>query len=375
MTDVYIGVAITVIIIALLFYIDQRTKYGKYSGKYREKPTFWSLGDRKNHPIWAWMVSAILWFILAATGYGTVQYMLFGHHGPHFASKLGISDHGEEHGIKGGVLEDVKHEGALEKNRHFHNLVEDTTLNDKNPICYFCHGNFPHKRRRFIRTLMNMHTQFIGCFTCHVSTENIDEKDITFRWFNYSDNRPKGRPFGIAYDEKTGQLEETDDYYSKIIGFINVKGKEEMLEIPEDSPIALEYLEVKDELARNPQLQGQYKNRLHKNVMPKGRFCTRCHTSEEESMIPFRKLGFSDQRVSDLTGLNIVGIVQKYKGFYIPTLYRGEEKETEEAIKTLVGEEKKVKKEEPKGPIFDPRAWWREKFMKKEKAPEKVWKK
>ncbi|MBE9536718.1 MAG: hypothetical protein IMF07_06010 [Proteobacteria bacterium] len=388
MTDVYIGVAITVLILAVLFYVDQKIKYGKYSDDYKHKePTLWSLGDRKNHPIWAWMVSAVLWSILIFVGYGTIQYMLYGHHGPHYASKLGLDSHGGEHkvasadghgavqgaGRGSAILEEVKREGKLEKNRHFHNLVEDSTLNDKNPICYLCHGNFPHKRRPFIRTMMNMHTQFVGCFTCHVT--DIDESKITLKWENYSDNKPEGEPFGLAYNEDTGRLEITDDYYSKIIGFIDVGGQEQMLEIPEDSPLALEYLSIQSQLAMNPQLQGQFKNRIHKNVMPKGRFCTRCHTAEEESFIPYRKLGFSEERISDLTGLNIVGIVQKYKNFFIPSLYRGDDREDKETINKLVGKDSKVKPAAPKGPAFDPKAWWRQNYIKKEQAPEKTWQK
>lgn len=372
MTDVYTGVAITVLIIAILFYIDQRIKYGKHSDSWKE-PNFWSLGDRNSHPLGAWIVGAILLSILAFVGYGTVQYMLFGHHGPLYGEALGLVHHEAKHGDS--LLDEVKHEGSLEKNRHFHNLVEETTLNDKNPICYMCHGNFPHKRRPFIRTMMNMHTQFIGCFTCHVSTENFDESDLTFKWYNYSDNKPEGRPFGLAYQEATGRLELTDDYYSKIIGFRKVGGKDEMLEIPEDAPIALEYLKVKDELARNPQLQGQFKNRIHKNIMPKGRFCTRCHAAESKSMLPFRDLGFSDQRVDDLTGLNIVGIVQKYKNFYIPSLYRGGDKESEKAIKTLVGSDTSTKSKPTKGKVFNPKAWWKNNYIKKDQAPEKVWNK
>ena len=67
MTMVYVVVAISVLIIALLFYVDQRVKYEKHSENHREKPTSWSLGDRKNHPIGAWVVSAILWAILVET--------------------------------------------------------------------------------------------------------------------------------------------------------------------------------------------------------------------------------------------------------------------------------------------------------------------
>lgn len=375
MTDVYIGVAITVLILAILFYIDVKTKYGKYGPSKDKKISAWSLGDRKNHPLGAWLVSAFLWLILISVGFGTVQYMLYGHHGPHLAHKFGFGHHEEEGAKKSDLLGEVKHEGILEKNRHFHNLVEDTTRLDKNPVCYLCHGNFPHKRRRFIRVMMNMHTQFIGCFTCHVNPDYIPEDKITFEWENYSDHKDVGEPFGLKYDEKTGRIAETDNYYSKIIGFIEVRGKKEMLEIPQDAPIGVEYLKIQKELANDLQLQGQFKNRIHKNVMPKGRFCTRCHTAEEESYLPFRKLGFSDQRINDLTGLNIVGIVQKYKNFFIPSLYRGDQKESEEVIHTLVGKDASKKPVAPKGPVFDPKAWWRENYVKEQKSPQKVWKK
>ncbi len=370
MTMVYVVVAVLVFILFLLFYIDQRVKYSRPHDN--DEQTIWSMGNRKNHPAWAWMVSILLWTIMACIAYGTIQYLFYGHHGPHLASTLGLEDPHASDALEGGILEEVTEIGKMEKFRHFHNLVEDTTLKDKNPICYFCHGNFPHKRRRFIRTMMNMHTQFIGCFTCHVT--GYDEKEIAFRWKNYSNNHTLGPPFGLAYNEDTGRLEETDDYYSKIIGFINKRGIEEMLEIPEDSPMALEYLAIRNKFSKDVALQGAFKNRIHKNVMPKGRFCTRCHTSEKESLLPFRSLGFSDQRVDDLTGLNIVGIIQKYKGFYIPSLYRGQDKEEEEQIKTLIGVEKKEKPRAPVGAAaFNPRAWWRDKYLKKEMAPEKMW--
>ncbi len=135
MTDVYIGVAITVLIIAVLFYVDQKVKYGKYSDGYKHKePTLWSLGDRKNHPAWAWMVSAVLWCILAFVGFATVKYMLYGHHGPQYASMLGLDSHGGEHkpaasadghgavqsaGRGSAILEEVKREGKLEKKPSF----------------------------------------------------------------------------------------------------------------------------------------------------------------------------------------------------------------------------------------------------------------
>ena len=71
---------------------------------------------------------------------------------------------------------------------------------------------------------------------------------------------------------------------------------------------------------------------FHKLASPKGRECSLCHTKEKESYLPFRALGFSDQRIDDITNMNIIGIVEKYKKFYLPTLFKkdisslGEEK-------------------------------------------------
>src|SRR4030042_1746135 len=38
---------------------------------------------------------------------------------------------------------------------------------EKGPFCYPCHSNFPHAKKPMVRTLLNMHTQFLGCMACH----------------------------------------------------------------------------------------------------------------------------------------------------------------------------------------------------------------
>ncbi len=98
---------------------------------------------------------------------------------------------------------------------------------------------------------------------------------------------------------------------------------------------------------------------FHTLVNPVGRFCTRCHAPENESYIPFRELGFSDKRVTALTNLNIVGLVQKYKEFYIPTIFRGRMSKEEQEI--LLGKERPAP-EIDEELLDDPRAWWRKTY-------------
>lgn len=143
-----------------------------------------------------------------------------------------------------------------------------------------------------------------------------------------------------------------------------------MLEIPEYDPLALDFIKIRDKLTTEE--QGKVKNKFHANVAPKGRFCSRCHTEESASYIPYRNLGFSETRIRDLTGLNIVGIVTKYKEFYIPTIFRGSEKPEE--VSRVVGQEV-PRKALPEELLKEPRSWWRENYMQQEKFPEKAWKK
>ncbi|MCK5336086.1 MAG: hypothetical protein KAQ67_07985, partial [Gammaproteobacteria bacterium] len=119
---------------------------------------------------------------------------------------------------------------------------------------------------------------------------------------------------------ETGYLQDTDDLYSKIVVYSNESGQEELLEVTEDNPDVQEFLKVKDQL--NDRDKEALKKRFHRIVRPKGRFCSRCHAEEDKSLLPFKELGFSDRRISDLTNLNLIGIVEKYKKFYMPQLTR-----------------------------------------------------
>ena len=80
------------------------------------------------------------------------------------------------------------------------------------------------------------------------------------------------------------------------------------MEITEENSDAKEFLQVKN---RQPDEDREAsKNRFHEFVIPKVRFCTRCHTGEEKSYLLFRTLFFSEQRIYNVTNLNIVGIVE-----------------------------------------------------------------
>ena len=124
-----------------------------------------------------------------------------------------------------------------------------------------------------------------------------------------------------------------------------------------DAPEAAEFINMRGQLTT--QQQGSVKKMFHTIVNPIGRFCTRCHVAEEgEGYLPFRDLGFSDARASALTNLNIAGLVQKYKEFYMELVFLG--KEDDEATRALVGDAPDLEEEMDDKMKDDPRGWWRQ---------------
>jgi hypothetical protein len=261
-------------------------------------------GVRKNHPLWSYIIGMLLLTIIAGVALELGATII--HHMPINQEK------------PSELLSNLKEKSVLENKRHFHNPANTLALEGKKSVCYYCHGDFPHFQKRMIRTLLNMHTQFLGCMTCHTDPEKISENNITLDWLNFSGVEVTGSRFGIDYDAETGFLIETDDFYSKIVPYLNENGTKRLLEITEDDPMAIDFVKVQEQLKGRD--RESVKKSLHSIVMPKGRFCPKCHTQSDKSFVPFKKLGFSGDRINDLTKMNIIGIVEKYKEFYMPNM-------------------------------------------------------
>ncbi len=324
--------------IVMLILVDHKSKI---PGEFQHNP-FSIIGVRREHPVLAFVTTFFLGAIIISLLL-ELGLVLGGHFGL-FNQEVETT----------GLLKKISNQRYSEKQRHFHNVpVENKVDMGKKPVCFQCHGDYPHSKKRMVRTLLNMHTQFVGCMTCHTDPRKKPEKDYAFRWLNYSGIEVKGPHFGTDVDPDTGYLIDTDDYYSKIVIYSRQDGKENLLEIPEDHPDAKEFIAMKDSVSDED--RDGIKKHFHEIVMGKGRFCTRCHTDEEKSYLPFRQLGFSEQRISDVTNLNIVGIVEKYREFYIPNLFN--EKSSLPTKDVLVGDE--VKHYAPKEELLKGRAWWR----------------
>lgn len=324
--------------IVMLILVDHKSRI---PGEFQHN-LFSITGVRREHPVLAFVTTFFLGAIIVSLLLELT--LVAGEHFGFFRQEV----------EKPELLQKISTQRYSERQRHFHNVPDNNVVDmGKKPVCFQCHGDYPHSKKRMVRTLLNMHTQFVGCMTCHTDPRKRPEEGYSFAWLNYSGIDVSGPHFGTDVDPETGYLIETDDYYSKIVAYTDHSGEKELLEITEDNNDVREFLELKDSLSDED--KAAIKKRFHSLVMAKGRFCTRCHTDEDKSYLPFRELGFSEQRISDVTNLNIVGIVEKYREFYIPKLFNDNLSLPDKDL--LVGDEKKHNA--PKEELLKGRAWWR----------------
>jgi len=212
----------------------------------------------------------------------------------------------------------VKEQERKQIHDHFHNLTEDVNLEAwaEKSNCLICHSVYPHGESGEIKTMLNLHTEFLTCPTCHLTASRRIQ--ITYRWYNPTAFRPQGFPYGARIDKETGLLTETDDHYSKLTIYHFENQQWTPILSNQDIPLAKEYMKKKDSLSE--QERKQIEDTFHLHMEKKGPDCHKCHS--EECEIDYLKLGFDDSRKYQLENMEISGIVTGYEKIYLPDLFK-----------------------------------------------------
>lgn len=268
---------------------------------------------RLDHPKSVYVIGFIFKIITLSVLIGAIYQVTFSPHGP--AVLVPIQKKMEEK-QRSAILEEVRRQEDYEKHRHFHNVVEYPSLPENmRPICYICHSDYPHSKNKKVRALLNMHTEFFVCETCHI--EERQDAKVVYKWYSPFESNPQGPFFGTSYDPETGNLIEVEDLFSKIAPYFEYTDRLDTALKIQDAPLAQDYMKVRDKLT--PEQRDNVKKKFHVNIKPKGHECNKCHA--KKGLINFKELGFSANRTIDLEQLNIKGMVTKYEKFYIPNLF------------------------------------------------------
>ena len=271
--------------------------------------------QRRNHPIVSYLIGAVFVALSAVVFVGIVHHLTVSSHGPQLLAPL-LEMYRERH--RSEILTEARRQKDLEIHQHFHHETDyPQPPEDVRPVCYICHSDFPHSKNRQIRSLLNMHTQFIVCETCHI--EKPENTGVTYRWYNPMNEQPAGPFFGTHYDPASGELARVEDLISKIAPFFERAAVLEPVVQMQNAPRARDYMKVRDQLT--PEQRDGVKNQFHEHIKPKGHLCEACHTAAG-GVLDFKKLGFSDKRAEELRKLRLKNVLTQHKEIELPALYK-----------------------------------------------------
>jgi hypothetical protein len=206
----------------------------------------------------------------------------------------------QEHQVFQNILQS---EEVVPKN-HFH--LVDHYITDQpepyRPLCYLCHGNYPHSKGKEVRSLLNMHSGFMACSVCHVRQHPTEEK-YYFVWVD----RQTGR-ISMGVEGGFGR------YPAKIFPMLeNARGEKKIFR-PVSEQAAEEFIRLKTQFT--PDQMAQAKRKLHQRLAEKPVFCSECH--KKDGYFNFAQLNYPKNRINYLSSNEIARMIEHYKTFYIP---------------------------------------------------------
>lgn len=193
---------------------------------------------------------------------------------------------------------------------------------DKASTCVRCHGNVPHDKSREVRSFLNMHTFYLACETCH-SMPAKGKADWSFNWYDKETGDQVNNPLALLDIEKS-YTSKDEKWRYPIFGNYGAKimpgEKSDDGVKPLHGKKAMAFVEryLNDQKKLEPEQKSQMKRVIHRKVSKKPVQCNECHRRRGKAYIPFAELGYPPGRINDLTDLAVVGMIQKYKKFYLP---------------------------------------------------------
>ena len=212
----------------------------------------------------------------------------------------------------------IKEQERKQLHDHYHLGVEDKNLDvwaDKSH-CIVCHSPYPHGRTRQAQAIINLHTEFLACNSCHLKHDQSE--DIQFAWIHPSGTSPTDKPYGTEIDAQTGHFVRTDNHLSKLAPQRKVNGQWQTLETEKGVDKAFKYMADKERLSAEQ--KKAVEDELHKGTELKEFVkCSQCHSIK--GVMRFQELGFDAARTNQLQRMEMGGMLTNYDTFYFPDLF------------------------------------------------------
>ena len=161
-----------------------------------------------------------------------------------------------------------------------------------------------------------MHSFYFSCQICHIRPKK--ERTFTYRW----------------YDVKTGALIPTPKLGEKPLDELGIKlipcekkgGIWRRLDSDQEIAYANKFIEEAKTKKLSLKRKKEAIEKIHRHISKETITCQECH-NRTSPFIPFRDIGYTQKKISYLVSEEVVGMIKKYKDFYMRSVVHPPQKE------------------------------------------------
>ena len=212
----------------------------------------------------------------------------------------------------------IKEQEREQIHDHFHQITEDIKLEpwENRSTCIICHSPYPHGKHLRATAVMNLHTEFMTCHSCHLKVS--EPEGIRFGWVEPGGLTSKKESYEVQTIAVSEFISQKGKPFAKLTPFRKVKGVWEPITSDKDVNTAFNYINDKE---NNPtEVNKEIEDTLHQGTELKEFIrCSRCHSAG--GILNFRELGFEPERIQQLQKMEIGGMLTNYDAFYFPKLF------------------------------------------------------
>jgi cytochrome b subunit of formate dehydrogenase len=224
---------------------------------------------------------------------------------PRFLEEVLLEDPGKKKFYRGfRVLKEQDVTG------HFHNITMQVTP-DERSYCIKCHGDFPHGSKSEIRTYLNMHDFYLACQTCHIKRDT--DTKYTYKWYN----RANGAVLQTMPDLSGTPLDELN---IKLIPGLETPDGWKRLDSDPIKNYAESFINKAESRSLSLEQKKESIEKIHSLLSKKSITCQQCH-NEKQPLLPYSQLGYSPERIKQLTRSELVQMIENFDQFRFPTIF------------------------------------------------------
>jgi hypothetical protein len=164
-----------------------------------------------------------------------------------------------------------------------------------------------------------MHAFYTACQTCHIQAKD-DSVKYTFRWYDTNTGDQTVNPPALVEIEEKFAHGATD--YYPVYGNYGAKiapgtFEESVFTFTKGTSKEIVDAYIKEEKQLSTQKKSQMIEFIHNGISKQPVLCMQCH-NREDPYLPYAELGYPPRRIEELTNSEVVGMVEKYKEFFLP---------------------------------------------------------